>query len=30
MDGKIAHIEEGSAAINPEAALTACQRTRKK
>ena len=30
MEGKIAHIEEGSAAINPEAALTACQRTKKK
>ena len=26
MDGKIAHIEEGGAAMNPDGALQACQR----
>ncbi len=30
MDGKIVHIEEGSSAINPEGALMACQRVKKK
>lgn len=30
MDGKIVHIEEGSSAINPEGALMACQRAKKK
>jgi alkyl hydroperoxide reductase subunit AhpC len=30
MEGKIVHIEEGSAAINPEGALMACQRVKKK
>lgn len=30
MDGKIAHIEEGKTAVDPEGALTACQRTKKK
>lgn len=29
-DGRIEHIEEGSAAINPEGAVTACARVRKK
>lgn len=30
VDGKIQHIEEGSAAIDPTGALTACTRVRKK
>jgi mycoredoxin-dependent peroxiredoxin len=30
MDGKIQHIEEGSAAIDPTGAETACQRIKKK
>lgn len=30
LDGKIEHIEEGSAAIDPTGAETACQRVRKK
>ena len=29
-DGRIEHIEEGSAAIDPTGAATACQRVRKK
>lgn len=29
MDGKIAFIEEGNSAINPEGALTACKRSKK-
>jgi len=28
-DGKIQHIEEGSAAMNPEGAVTACSRVKK-
>ena len=30
MEGKIVHIEEGSSALNPEGALMACQRVKKK
>ena len=30
LDGRIEHIEEGSAAIDPTGAATACQRVRKK
>jgi peroxiredoxin len=30
MEGKIVHIEEGSSAINPEGALMACERIKKK
>jgi peroxiredoxin len=30
LEGKIQHIEEGSAAIDPTGAVTACQRIRKK
>ena len=30
LDGMIEHIEEGSAAIDPTGAATACQRVRKK
>jgi peroxiredoxin len=28
-DGRIVHIEEGSAALDPEGALTACRRTKR-
>ena len=28
-DGKIAHIEEGNSAINPDGAITACKRIKK-
>jgi len=30
LDGRIEHIEEGSSAIDPSGAATACQRVRKK
>lgn len=30
MDGKIAHIEQGSAAVDPTGAETACSRLKKK
>jgi len=30
LDGRIEHIEEGSSAIDPTGAATACQRVRKK
>ena len=30
LEGRIQHIEQGSSAINPEGALTACQRVARK